>query len=176
MIKRKRLQNENSREEKANINEHIKETKLRVVDPESGTNSVIDRETALSMARDRGLDLVLVSTSSNPPVAKIIDYGKFKFDQKKKVKPQPKLVTKEIKMGPNIGSHDLDTKLNHLRKFIQSGNKVKVVITFKGRGIVHKDLGSELLNTIKERTSDIAVQEETKQEGRHMVSVFSKIS
>jgi len=177
MIKRKRLKDKHQKEDLSGLNENIKFSELRVIYPDQKINRVMTKASALSAAKEHSLDLVLVSDSSSSPVAKIMDYGKYKFEKNKKKKPQPKTTTKEIKMGPNIGEHDLQTKMRHFRKFIEGGNKVKVIVTFKGRGVTYKETGFDLIEQILVHVNDIATQEgSAKSEGRNIVTTFSRIA
>ncbi len=136
---------------------------------------------ALQIAFDQGLDLVEVAPKANPPVCKIMDYGKFLYRQKKKLqeakKKQASFQVKEIKIRPKIDEHDLNTKLNNMRKFLSKGEKCKVTIVFRGREILHHDLGLQLLNRVKEELKDLGrVEQEPKLEGRNMSMVLAPIS
>ncbi len=133
---------------------------------------------ALSAAKDFGLDLVEVSPNANPPVCKIMDYGRYKYEQDKKQqeakKKQSTFQLKEIKVRPKTGDHDLDVKLGHIRRFLEKKDKVKVTLIFRGREITLTDLGIEVLEKVAEETSDIAVVEQKpKFEGRTMVMILA---
>lgn len=176
MIKRRSRGTQPQRENK-NLNRAIKEKILRVIDLE-GNNRVMTKHEALELAQSSGLDLVLVGPKGNPPVAKIMDYGKYQYEQQKRQKEnskkQHKVVVKEIKMTPNIGEHDLQTKLKHMDRFLEEGNKVKIIIRFRGRGIVHKDLGFDLINKISAEFTDKASQETKAQfEGKNLTVIYS---
>lgn len=128
---------------------------------------------ALRKAEDANLDLVLVSPSAKPPVARIMDYGKYRYEQQRKEREQRKnqktQQTKEIRLSPAIDENDLQTKLRQGNKFIKKGDKVKVSIRFKGRAITHKDLGREVLQRFAEEMSDVAqVEQQPRMEGRSM--------
>ncbi|GAB5374100.1 MAG: translation initiation factor IF-3 [Acuticoccus sp.] len=144
-----------------------------------GTNKgIIPTEEAVAMAESAGLDLVEVAPNSDPPVCKILDYGRFKFQTQKKAaearKKQKTFEVKEIKMRPNIDTHDYDVKMKAIRKFFDSGDKVKVTLRFRGREMAHQNLGMELLNKVRDDTQEIAkVEAEPKLEGRQMVMVLA---
>ena len=178
MIKRRRQRGGRQPQyENPNLNKAIRAKTLRVIDV-NGENSVMAKNEALELAQEHSLDLVLVGPNSNPPVAKIMDYGKYQYEQQKRkkenAKKQHKVVVKEIKMTPNIGDHDLQTKLKHMSKFLDEGNKVKIIIRFKGRGIVHKDLGFELLDKITAEFNDRAAQESKPTfEGKNLTVIYN---
>jgi translation initiation factor IF-3 len=130
------------------------------------------------MAEDRDMDLVEVAANSNPPVCRIMDYGKHKYKASKKAheaKKNQKIVhVKEVKFRPNTDQHDFDFKLKHVQRFLENGDKAKVVIFFKGREIVHREFGQKVLERVAEQTEDIAVIEQTaKQEGRTLVMILA---
>ncbi len=130
------------------------------------------------MAFDAGLDLVEIAPNSSPPVCKIMDYGKYKYQAQKKAaearKKQKTFDVKEIKMRPNIDSHDYDVKLRNMRRFFESGDKVKVTLRFRGREMAHQELGLELLERVKSEVDELAkVEIEPKLEGRQMVMVLA---
>lgn len=139
---------------------------------------VVSIERALEMADDRGLDLVEIAPTANPPVCKIIDYKKFLYDQKKKQKElktkQQKVTVKEIRFGPNTDDHDFDFKLNHARKFLEEGSKVKAYVFFKGRTIVFKERGELLLLRFAKEVSDLGTVEQLpKLEGKRMIILIN---
>ena len=132
------------------------------------------------MAEEAGLDLVEISPNAKPPVCKIIDYSKFKYEQKKKQKEikakAQKTVVKEIRFGPNTDTHDLDFKTKHAIGFLQEGNKVKAYVQFFGRSIVYKDRGRELLETFTKNLEDYAkVEQHPRMEGRRMTMMFTPL-
>jgi translation initiation factor IF-3 len=138
---------------------------------------VVDFNTALTKAESVGLDLVEIVPNSTPPVCKILDFGKYKYESKKKLqnakKKQKVVAIKEIKLRPNIGTHDLEVKLKHIRKFISHGEKVKITLRFKGREISHRELGMDLVNKVVDEISDIAQAEiEPKIEGRQIIAML----
>ena len=134
--------------------------------------------TAVKLAEDAGLDLVEVSPNADPPVCKILDYGKYKYEQQKKAseakKKQVTVNVKEIKLRPAIGDHDYQTKLKAARKFIEQGDKLKVSRRFRGREMAHMSLGMEVVQRMKDDLSDIAkVDQEAKTEGRQIMMMMS---
>lgn len=140
---------------------------------------VVDINTALEKAEEKDLDLVLVSPNSNPPVCKIMNYGKYKFEQSKKEKEAKKkqkaIEIKEIRITPNIEQHDFEFKAKNARKFIEDGNKLKITIKFKGREVNNSKLGENVLNKFIENLSDIAVIEKRpKLEGKSMSIMLAK--
>jgi translation initiation factor IF-3 len=161
-----------------NINRKIRAREVRVIDPDGEQIGVVPIETALAAAADLGLDLVEVSPNANPPVCKIMDYGRYKYEQTKKKqeakKKQTTFQVKEIKVRPKTGDHDLQVKMGHIRKFLGKKDKVKVTVLFRGREITLSDRGRELLQRIATEFEDIAVVEQyPKFEGRTMMMVLS---
>lgn len=151
---------------------------MRVIDPDGNQVGVVPTDKALSAAKDFGLDLVEVSPNANPPVCKIMDYGRYKYEQDKKQqeakKKQSTFQLKEIKVRPKTGDHDLEVKLGHIRRFLEKKDKVKVTLIFRGREITLTNLGIEVLEKVAEETSDIAVVEQKpKFEGRTMVMILA---
>lgn len=155
----------------------ITNTEIRLIDQNGENHGVVDTDKARGMASDAGLDLVEVSPNVDPPVCKILDYGKFKFEAQKKAslarKKQKVQAVKELKMRPGIDVHDYETKLKAFHRFIDAGDKVKCTIRFRGREMAHKELGLEVLERIEEEVKDIAkVEARPKVEGRQMTMVF----
>lgn len=144
-----------------------------MIDPDGNQLGVIPIQSALASAEEFGLDLVEVSPNATPPVCKIMDYGRFKYQQDKKQqeakKKQTRIQVKEIKVRPKTDTHDLDVKLGHIQKFIEKRNKVKVTVVFRGREITLTDRGRELLERISESASEFAnIEQPPKLEGRTM--------
>ena len=164
-----------SAKEKENLlNEEITAKEVRLIGADGETLGIMSSEKALETAYDQGMDLVLMSGQANPPVCKIMDYGKFRFEKAKKEKEAKKnqktIEIKEIRLSLNIDTHDFDTKINHARKFISSGNKVKVSIRFRGREMAHPELGLTIMNRCAEAMADCAsVEKPAKLEGRQML-------
>lgn len=156
------------------VNESIRDYEVRLIDDEGKMHGVVNTREAIRMAQEKGLDLVEVDPNSKPIVAKIIDYGKYKYELKKKVqeakKKQIVVTVKEVQFRPNIDKHDFDFKVKHIERFIEDGDKVRVCVIFRGREIANKALGSALITRILETTSAFAVVEsEAKFEGRKMI-------
>ncbi len=160
------------------INDQIRAREVRLID-ENGTNvGVVSRADAMQRATDTGLDLVEISPDADPPVCKILDVGKYKFQEQKKAaearKKQKVVEIKEIKMRPNIDDHDYDVKMKAIRRFFDEGDKVKVTLRFRGREMAHQDLGMDVLRRVKTDTEAIAkVESEPRFEGRQMVMVLA---
>ena len=161
-----------------NINERINYPELRVVDSDGQQLGVIDRIKALEIASKRELDLVLVSEKANPPVCRIMDYGKYKFEQEKKAKEARKkshqTEVKEVKMRYKIDKHDYDVRIGQALRFLKAGDKVKCTVIFRGREIQHSNLAETLLlkmaNDLEEQSE---VQQPPKREGRNMIMFLS---
>lgn len=151
---------------------------VRLIDADGQNHGVVSKIEALERAREAGLDLVEVSPDANPPVAKILDFGKFKYQEQKKAaearKKQKTVEVKEIKMRPNIDDHDYNVKMKSMERFFGEGDKVKVTLRFRGREMAHQQLGRELLLRVKADTEEIAkVESEPRLEGRQMVMVLA---
>ena len=139
---------------------------------------VYSTQQALSMAQEQDMDLVEVSPFANPPVCRVMDYGKFKYKQSKRAheakKNQKVVHVKEVKFRPNTDQHDYDFKLKHARRFLEAGDKVKVVIFFRGREIVHRENGQRLLGRVSQDLEELAqVEQASKQEGRTLCMIFA---
>ncbi|MBO22682.1 MAG: translation initiation factor IF-3 [Rhodospirillaceae bacterium] len=159
-------------------NEDITVAEVRLVDENGEQVGVVDTDSALQRAIDAGLDLVEVSPNAEPPVCKIIDHGKLKYQEQKKRnearKKQKTIDVKEIKLRPNIDTHDYDVKMRNARRFIDDGDKVKVTLRFRGREMAHQDLGAQVLERVRTELDEIAkVEQMPKMEGRQMVMVIS---
>ncbi|APT73905.1 translation initiation factor IF-3 [Thermosipho melanesiensis] len=154
-------------------NEEIKASEVRVVGQDGKQLGIMPIDKALELAYSQKLDLILVAPNAKPPVAKIMDYGKYKYElskKEKKAKKNQKIIeVKQMKFRIKIDEHDYQTKVKHIKRFIESGNKVRVVIMFRGRELAFADKGKEILDRIKEDLRDIAVVEkQPKLEGRDM--------
>jgi translation initiation factor IF-3 len=173
-----RRTNKPPKADRININTQIRVREVRVIDPDGNQLGVVPTEKALATAVEFGLDLVEVSPTANPPVCKIMDYGRYKYEQTKKrqeaKKKQSAFQLKEIKVRPKTGDHDLMTKIGHIRKFIDKKDKVKVTVVFRGREITLSFLGREVLAKIVEEIQDVAiVEQEPKFEGRTLMMVLA---
>ncbi|MEH6753870.1 MAG: translation initiation factor IF-3 [Alphaproteobacteria bacterium] len=160
------------------INEDIEVSEVRLVAEDAEQLGIVSLEAALQRAADAGMDLVEVSPNASPPVCKIIDYGKLKYQEQKKKnearKKQKTIEVKEIKLRPNIDTHDYDVKMRSARRFIDDGDKVKVTLRFRGREMAHQDLGAQVLERVRGELDEIAkVEQMPKMEGRQMVMVMS---
>ncbi len=150
---------------------------VRVIDAEGENHGVITLDDALEIAEQAGLDLVEVSPQVSPPVCKVLDYGKYKYEQQKKAnearKKQKTIDVKEIKMRPGIDEHDYQVKMRNVRKFLDNGDKVKMTIRFRGREMAHQDLGLKVLTRVREELDEvIKIEQMPKTEGRLMVMVI----
>lgn len=157
-------------------NDQIRVREVRLIGADGEQLGIVERNAALQMARDAGMDLVEVAAQADPPVCKIMDYGRYKYEAQKKKQEAKKRQTviqiKEIKLRPKTDEHDYQTKVGHIRRFIEGGDRCKVTIFFRGREIVHKDRGQMMLDRVVEDTRDIAkVEQEARAEGRtlHMM-------
>ena len=151
---------------------------MRLVGADGEQIGVVASTEALRMARDLDLDLVEVAPQANPPVCRIMDYGKFKYErdirQKEARKKQARTELKEIKFRPKTEGHDMDFKVKHVRRFLEAGNKVRLAVVFRGREITHPQTGMNVLNRVVERCSDLATVEATpNMEGRRMIMVIA---
>nr|YP_009396986.1 translation initiation factor 3 [Spyridia filamentosa]ARW66172.1 translation initiation factor 3 [Spyridia filamentosa] len=160
------------------INERIKYSKVRLIDSLGSQMGIYSSEQACKIALEQGLDLVIISDKSDPPVCRIVDYGKYKFTQEKKAKEakkkQQNINLKEVKMRYKIEEHDYKVRLNQALRFLQSGDKVKVTVVFRGREIQHINLALELLNKMAKDLSEIAeVQKSPSRDGRYMTMILS---
>jgi len=139
---------------------------------------VVETIAAIKLATEAGMDLVEISPNNNPPVCKIMDYGKFKFQSQKKAaearKKQKIVEIKEIKLRPMIDDHDYDVKMRAMKRFFEEGDKVKITLRYRGREMAHQDIGTKLLNKVKDEVADIAkVEQDAKFEGRQVVMVLA---
>lgn len=160
------------------VNEQIRSKEVRLIGKDGEQVGVVSRDEAIRMAEQVELDLVLVSPNAKPPVARIIDYGKYRYEQQKREKEQRKnqktTSVKEIRLSPTIDDHDFDTKLRQARGFIEDEDKVKVSIRFRGRAITHKGLGQEVIERFADGMKDIAdIQSRAKMEGRSMFMMLA---
>lgn len=160
------------------VNEMIRVREVRLIDDEGNQKGIVPTLEALKLAKEKDLDLVEVSPNANPPVCKILDYGKYRFEQEKKLrdakKNQKVLKLKEIRMQPKIGSGDLDTKAKHVQEFLDEGDKVKVTIRFRGRELAHTELGYDVLKEVLKRlTSAYVMEKQPAMDGKTMSMTIS---
>lgn len=163
-----------------NVNEKIKSKEVRLIDENGKQLGIVPTFDAIRMARERDLDLVEVSPKTTPPVCKIMDYGKYKYQIAKKAqearKKQTVIQIKEMKLGLKIEEHDLGFKIRHMREFLEDGCKVKIVIMFRGREILHMDMGEKLTGKIIESLKDVGeLEQKPKFDGRNIVMVFAPL-
>ncbi|MBS7361087.1 MAG: translation initiation factor IF-3 [Clostridia bacterium] len=156
------------------INEEIMDKEVRLISSDGEQLGIVSSAQALKLAAEKNLDLVKIAPQAKPPVCKIMDYGKYRFEQSKREKEAKKnqrvVEIKEIRLSPNIDVHDFDTKVGHARKFLAAGNKVKVSIRFRGREMTHTDLGLTTMAQFADDCADIAsVEKPAKLEGRQML-------
>ena len=167
-----------AKEKELRINEAIRVKEIRLLDEEGEQKGVVSVSEALEMAKEAGLDLVEVAPQANPPVCKILDYGKFKFDQEKRIKESRKkqklIKIKEVRMQPLIETHDLQFKTKHVKQFLDEGNKVKVTVRFRGRQLAHTELGKVVLEKVLELLDgDYILDRAPVMEGRFMSMILN---
>jgi translation initiation factor IF-3 len=160
------------------VNRDIRIREVMLIDADGQNKGVVQTFDAIKMAEDQGLDLVEVAPQAQPPVCKIMDYGKFKFQEQKKAaearKNQKIVEVKEIKLRPGIDDHDYGVKMRAMKSFFEEGNKVKVTLRYRGREMAHQDLGMKVLNRVKAETATIAkVESEPSMEGRQMIMILA---
>ena len=156
------------------INEQIRDREIRLIGGDGEQLGIMSARDAMKLAREANLDLVKIAPTAKPPVCKIIDYGKYRYEQarreKEARKKQKTIEVKEIRLSPNIDTNDLNTKVNQARKFVSGGNKVKVAVRFRGRELAHTAVGKTILEDFAQKLSDIAVIDKpAKLEGKSMV-------
>jgi translation initiation factor IF-3 len=160
------------------VNDEIRIPQVQLVDDDGQNHGIVDIEDARQRAQDAGLDLVEISPNSHPPVVKILDYGKYKFQAQKKAaearKKQKTVEVKEIKMRPSIDTHDYEVKMRAARRFLEEGDKVKMTLRFRGREMAHQELGLRLLWRVRDELTDMAkVEADPRLEGRQMIMILA---
>jgi len=160
------------------VNERIRAREVLVIDEDGTKLGVMPTREALNIAREKGLDLVEVSPNANPPVCRIMDYGKYKYQMQKKMheakKKQKTVEVKTVKVRPRTDEHDMQVRIKQTRKFLEKGNKVKAVVMFRGREQAHVDIGEAQLMKIYEAVKDIAeIEKKPKKEGRDMIMILA---
>jgi translation initiation factor IF-3 len=160
------------------VNDGIRAREVRVVDQDNEQLGIMALRDAIRLAEERNLDLVNVAPTAKPPVCRVMDYGKFKYEQSKKEKESRKnqkvVLLKEVRMTPNIEEHDFNVKLKNVIKFLNDGSKVKVSVRFRGREITHQNIGQELLLRLATAAKEQAIVERMPRlEGRHMILILS---
>ncbi|UOQ94097.1 translation initiation factor IF-3 [Halobacillus shinanisalinarum] len=164
-----------------NVNEKIRAREVRLIDVNGEQLGVKSRNEALDIATNANLDLVMVAPNAKPPVCRIMDYGKYRYEQQKKEKEARKNQTiiklKEVRLSPGIEEHDFNTKLRNARKFLTKGDKVKASVRFRGRAITHKELGQKVLERLAEECQDVAtIETKPKMEGRNMFMMLAPLA
>ncbi len=162
------------------VNDRVRANEIRLIGPEGQNVGVTTPDRALELAQQVGLDLVEISPNATPPVCKIMDYGKFKYEQQKREseakKKQRTIEVKEVKFRPNTDTHDYDVKMKNVVRFLEGGDKVKVTLRFRGREMAHQNLGRELLERVAADTTEIGkVENMPKMEGRQMVMMIGPV-
>ena len=170
--------NKQKKQDETLVNEYINAKEMLVITDEGEKLGVLTKAKALQQAEERGLDLVLVTPDANPPVAKMMDYSRFRFEQQKRQKEMKKkqkvMVVQEIQLSPTIEKHDFDTKARKAKTILDKGNKVKITLRFYGRMIVHQDLGMEVINKFIESLQDCStVESQPKLDGRSLFAVIA---
>jgi translation initiation factor IF-3 len=164
--------------EEYRINDKIEAQQVRLVDADGEMAGVVELPDALERAIEAGLDLVEVSPNASPPVCKILDYGKFKYEAQKKAnaarKKQRVIEVKEIKMRPNIDDNDYNTKMRKVHAFIEEGDKVKVTMRFRGRELAHQDIAMKVLNRVRDEVGEtVKIEQFPRMEGRQMIMIMA---
>lgn len=160
------------------VNEEIRIREVQLIDQDGQNRGVLPTRDALMLAQEAGLDLVEIAPNSAPPVCKILDYGRFKYQNQKKAsearKKQKVVEVKEIKLRPGIDDHDYDVKMRAMQRFFEEGDKVKITLRFRGREMAHQDIGYKLLMKLREEVSGVAkVEAEPMMEGRQMIMILA---
>ncbi|TKW79413.1 MAG: translation initiation factor IF-3 [Bradyrhizobium icense] len=160
------------------INDEIRNAQIQLIDAEGVNQGTVETVAAVKMAMEAGMDLVEISPNNNPPVCKIMDYGKFKYSAQKKAaearKKQKVVEIKEIKLRPMIDDHDYDVKMRAMQRFFEEGDKVKITLRYRGREMAHQEIGTKLLDKVKADVAEFAkVEQDAKFEGRQVVMVLA---
>jgi len=171
------MQRRNTRS-RVRINHAIRVPEIRCIDPDGRQIGIIPTRDALRMAQERGLDLVEVAPQARPPVCRIMDYGKYKYEMSKRARQarrhQAATKLKEVQFRPNVAEHDYQTKLKHTREFLLEGHPVRILIRFRGRQLAHKEIGYALLNRIRQDCADIArTEQRERQAGRDLITLLT---
>ena len=169
---------EPARKDGPRINEEIRVREVHLIEKDGTNKGTVPIADALAAAQEAGLDLVEISPNANPPIVKILDYGKYKYQEQKKAaearKKQKVVEVKELKYRPMIDDHDYDVKMRAMARFFEEGDKVKITLRFRGRELAHQELGYKLLNRVKDDTSDFAkVEQDARFEGRQVVMILA---
>lgn len=160
------------------VNDDILEDEVRLIDDSGENHGAVSIDKALEMAKIAGLDLVEISPNATPPVCKILDYGKYKYEAQKKAslakKNQKTVEVKEIKLRPGIEKHDYDVKMRSIDKFLNAGDKVKVTLRYRGREMAHQEIGMDVLNRVRDQFAEVTkIEQRPKMEGRQMIMILA---
>lgn len=160
------------------VNDDISEEEVRLIDENGENHGAVSVEKAIEMAKKAGLDLVEISPNATPPVCKILDYGKYKYEAQKKAslakKKQKTVDVKEIKLRPGIEKHDYDVKMRSIDKFLNAGDKVKVTLRYRGREMAHQEIGMDVLNRVRDQFAEVTkIEQMPKMEGRQMIMILA---
>lgn len=161
------------------INEQIRDKEIRVIGENGEQLGIMSPRDAMNIAKESNLDLIKIAPKAKPPVCKIIDYGKYKYEiakrEKDAKKKQKTIDVKEVRLSPNIDEHDLNTKANHAKKFLSKGDRVKVALRFRGREMAHRSNGMDIMNDFYKKVEDVAtIDKPAKMEGRNMIMFLSE--
>ncbi|MBT5385086.1 MAG: translation initiation factor IF-3 [Kordiimonadaceae bacterium] len=160
------------------VNNDIEEVEVRLIDETGENHGAVETDKAIAMAKTAGLDLVEISPNATPPVCKILDYGKYKYEAQKKAslarKKQKTVEVKEIKLRPGIEKHDYDVKMRSIEKFLGTGDKVKVTLRYRGREMAHQEIGMDVLKRVREQFAEVTkIEQMPKVEGRQTVMILA---
>ncbi len=177
-VQRGKFQEVQTIDKNIRVNQRIRAREVRVIDDQNAQLGIMPPQQALRIAEERGLDLVEVAPTAQPPVCRIMDYGKYLYQLNKKLheakKHQKNITVKEVKFRPNTDDHDYDFKKNHIIRFLKQGDKVKATVFFRGREIVHQGIGRALLERLVEELAEIgAVEARPKMEGPNLIAIFT---
>ncbi|MBI2149209.1 MAG: translation initiation factor IF-3 [Acidobacteria bacterium] len=177
-VQRGKFQEVQTIDKNIRVNQRIRAREVRVIDDQNAQLGIMPPQQALRIAEERGLDLVEVAPTAQPPVCRIMDYGKYLYQLNKKLheakKHQKNITVKEVKFRPNTDDHDYDFKKNHIIRFLRQGDKVKATVFFRGREIVHQGIGRALLERLVEELAEIgAVEARPKMEGPNLIAIFT---
>jgi len=170
--------NPKQKEDTTRVNDAIRAREVRLISEDGGLIGIVDIREALDIAEKRDLDLVEISPNANPPVCKIIDYGKYKYEQQKREKINKKkqhvITVKEVRFRPHTDTHDIETKVRKIREFIEAGDRVKISVMFRGREMAHQEMGLDTINKVIALLEDIAkIDKAPKQEGRFLTAYLA---
>ena len=164
-----------SKPPKQRINRQIRAQEIRVIDNDKNQLGVMPLREAIKLAEESGLDLVEISPQANPPVCRIMDFGKFKYEESKKKTHNKVVETKEVKFRPRTEEHDIDFKVNHAKRFLEEGHKVRLVVAFKGAEIAHPKTGNDMLENVMTRLNEVAaVEQAATLEGKQMIMTIAR--